>query len=302
MTILDQLSLAGIIPVVKIEKVEQALPLAEALLQADITAIEITFRTAAAAEVIRTLSQHYPELLIGAGTVLTPQQVDQAIEAGAQFIVTPGFNPNTVAYCVEKKIPIIPGCSSPTDIESALSFDLTTVKFFPAEQLGGIPTIKALSGPYSQVRFIATGGVNFANYKEYLAVSKVAAIAGSWMVAPELLNNGQYDLIRDLSKQAIQSLLDFRIESIQFTSQEINDLKSLNAWANCLPGQFVQKDSTSRRGTITLSTPDLKRALHFLQRYHLNPQTDDSQRKLTDSTGFSFESIAGFDIKLVQRT
>lgn len=300
MTILDQLSLAGIIPVVKIEKVEQALPLAKALLQADLNAIEITFRTSAAAEVIRTINQHYPEMLIGAGTVLTRQQVDQAIEAGAQFIVTPGFNPDTVAYCIEKKIPIIPGCSSPTDIEAALSFDLTTVKFFPAEQLGGIATIKALSGPYSQVKFIATGGINASNFKEYLAVPKVAAIAGSWMVAPELLNNGQFDVIYDLSKQAIQAMLDFKIESISLSTQDPSEHNVLKEWTTCLNNQIEFQEKAINRGIITISTPDVKRALHFLQRHQIDPRKD-SQTATPSSAGIDFNSIAGFDIKLIQR-
>ena len=300
MTILEQLSLAGIIPVVKIEKVEQALPLAEALLQADLNAIEITFRTTAAADVIRTISQHHPEMLIGAGTVLTRQQVDLAIEAGAQFIVTPGFNPDTVAYCIEKKIPIIPGCSSPTDIEAALSFDLTTVKFFPAEQLGGIATIKALSGPYSQVRFIATGGINVSNFKDYLSVSKVAAIAGSWMVAPELLNNGQYDLISDLSKQAVQAMLDFKIESISLNTQDPSEHNVIKEWTTCLNNQITHQESKKSRGIITISTPDIKRALHFLQRHQLKAKPDSLQ-PTSHSTGVDFNAIAGYEIKLTQR-
>jgi len=186
--VLERLHELKIIPVVKINDVEKAIPLAQALCLGGLPCAEITFRTAQAEEAIRRIAVAFPEMLVGAGTVLTIEQVDKAVAAGARFIVSPGFNPRVVDHCIALGIPITPGCSSPSDVEQALERGLEVVKFFPAENLGGVSMLKAISGPYGGLKFIPTGGINAKNISEYLAFTKVLACGGSWMVKDELIN------------------------------------------------------------------------------------------------------------------
>ena len=181
MNVLKELSLIGIVPVIKIDNAADALPLAKALCEGGLPCAEITFRTAAAKDAIAAITKEYPDMIVGAGTVLTKEQVDDAIEAGSKFIVSPGFNPEIVKYCQEKGCPIIPGINNPTGIEQALSLGLTTVKFFPAEPSGGVKMIKAMAAPYGNVTFMPTGGVDAKNLKDYLGFSKIIACGGSWM-------------------------------------------------------------------------------------------------------------------------
>ena len=168
MNVLKELSLIGIVPVIKIDRVEDALPLAKALIDGGLPCAEITFRTAAAKDAIAAISKEYPEMIVGAGTVLTKEQVDDAIEAGSKFIVSPGFNPEIVKYCQEKGCPIVPGINNPSGIEAALELGLTTVKFFPAEAAGGLKMLKAMAAPYGQLTFMPTGGINENNLLDYL--------------------------------------------------------------------------------------------------------------------------------------
>lgn len=200
----------GIVPVIALEDVNAARPLAEALLRGGIACAEVTFRTAAAADTIRIMAEEYPELLVGAGTVLTTQQADEAWEAGASFIVSPGLNPTTVAHCLERQMPVLPGVVTPSEIEQALAMGLTTVKFFPAEAAGGIKMIKAMSAPYGNVRFMPTGGISLANMGDYLSFSKVIACGGSWMVKKELIADGQFETITALSKEAVNKREEIR--------------------------------------------------------------------------------------------
>lgn len=202
--VLERLHELKIIPVVKINDVEKALPLAQALCLGGLPCAEITFRTAQAEEAIRRIAVAFPEMLVGAGTVLTVEQVDKAVAAGARFIVSPGFNPRVVDHCIELGIPITPGCSSPTDVEQALERGLEVVKFFPAENLGGVSMLKAISGPYGGLKFIPTGGINAKNISEYLAFTKVLACGGSWMVKDELINDSDFDTIEKLTREAVQ--------------------------------------------------------------------------------------------------
>ena len=206
----EQISSMGIIPVVVINNVEDAVPLAKALVEGGLPCAEVTFRTAAAADAIREMSRAYPEMLIGAGTVLTCEQADTAIECGAKFIVSPGTNPITIKHCIEKGYPIIPGTCTPSDVETCLSFGLTNLKFFPAEQAGGVKMIKAMSAPYTQVRFMPTGGINVSNIKDYLDCKAVYACGGSWMVPADLVNKKEFDKICDLVKEAVKLLKEIR--------------------------------------------------------------------------------------------
>jgi 2-dehydro-3-deoxyphosphogluconate aldolase / (4S)-4-hydroxy-2-oxoglutarate aldolase len=201
--VLDRLGELKLIPVVKIENAADAVPLGEALLEGGLPVAEITFRTDAAEEAIASLSANLPELLVGAGTVLKIIQVQRAIDAGAKFIVAPGFNPRTVSYCVENGYPITPGVNSPTQIEAALEYDLEVVKFFPAEASGGLAMLKAMSAPYSGVRFIPTGGISAANVREYLAHPSILACGGSWMVKPALIKAGSFAEITKLCREAV---------------------------------------------------------------------------------------------------
>ncbi len=208
--ILERIREIGIVPVIVLEDAKDALPLAEALIEGGLPCAEVTFRTAAAEASIRAISEAYPDMLVGAGTVLTTEQVDRAVDAGAKFIVSPGFNPRIVKYCQEKGVPITPGCSSPTDIEQALEHGLKVVKFFPAEQLGGLAMIKALAGPYVDVKFMPTGGINAGNVKDYLAYNRILACGGSWMVKGDLIKAGDFERITELVKEAKQMAIEAR--------------------------------------------------------------------------------------------
>ena len=192
----------GIIPVVVLEDEKDAKPLGEALMAGGLPCAEVTFRTGAAQKTIETLRTTYPEMLVGAGTVLTVEQADRALAAGAQFIVSPGLNPEVVSYCIDQKVPVTPGTCTPSDIEVALSFGLDIVKFFPAEPSGGLSFIKAVAAPYVGLRFMPTGGINADNVREYLKYDRILACGGSWMVKKDLIQSGDFNKIKELTKQA----------------------------------------------------------------------------------------------------
>ncbi|MUI54709.1 bifunctional 4-hydroxy-2-oxoglutarate aldolase/2-dehydro-3-deoxy-phosphogluconate aldolase [Aliivibrio fischeri] len=198
-TIEQQLKEIKVVPVIAIEDKNNAVPLAKVLIENGLPCAEVTFRTEAAAESIRLMREAYPSLLIGAGTVLTTHQVDEAINAGADFIVSPGLNPTTVTYCLEKNIPIIPGVNNPSLVEQAMSLGLKTVKFFPAESSGGLPMLKALSAVYP-VEFMPTGGISPSNVSDYLALTSVIACGGTWMVPNSMINNGDWEGLAKLVK------------------------------------------------------------------------------------------------------
>ena len=201
-TIEEQFQKLGVVPVVVLEDKKDAIPLAKALSEGGLPCAEVTFRTDAAAESIRLISETYPDMLVGAGTVLTTEQVDLAVKSGAKFIVSPGINPKVVSYCVKKKIPVMPGCANPSDIELAMELGLDVVKFFPAETNGGLPAIKAMSAPYHKMRFMPTGGINAKNIKSYLDFKKIIACGGSWMVKGDMIRNGEFDQIQVMVKEA----------------------------------------------------------------------------------------------------
>lgn len=208
--VLQKIQETGIVPVVVLEDAKAAVPLARALCEGGLPCAEVTFRTAAAEEAIRIMAQEFPEMLVGAGTVLTTEQVDRAVAAGAKFIVSPGLNPRIVKYCVDKDILIVPGCSNPSDVEQALENGLEVVKFFPAEQAGGLPMIKAMAAPYTDVMFMPTGGINPQNVREYLAYGRILACGGSWMVKGDLIKAGDFDKITALAKEAVAIVRESR--------------------------------------------------------------------------------------------
>lgn len=208
--IFEQFQKIGIIPVVVLDDAKDAEPLAKALIEGGLPCAEVTFRTAAAEETIRIMSSKFPEMLVGAGTVLTTEQVDRAVAAGAKFIVSPGLNPRVVKYCVEKGIPVTPGTANPSDIEQALECGLDVVKFFPAEPLGGLKLIKAMAAPYVGVKFMPTGGINANNVRDYLAYDRIIACGGSWMVKGDLIREGNFDKIVELTKEAAAIVKEIR--------------------------------------------------------------------------------------------
>lgn len=200
----------GVVPVVVLEDAKDAEPLAKALCEGGLPCAEVTFRTAAAADCIRIMSEKYPEMLVGAGTVLTTEQVDRAVANGAKFIVSPGFDPEIVDYCLGKDIPVFPGVITPSEVAQAVKRGLKVVKFFPAEQFGGVATIKAMAAPYVGLKFMPTGGVNAKNLESYLSFNKIIACGGSWMVKGDLVKAGKFDEIKALTEEAVKLVADIR--------------------------------------------------------------------------------------------
>ena len=184
--------------------------LADVLCEEGLPCAEVTFRTAAAKDAIRMMADEQPEMLVGAGTVLTVEQVEQAIEAGAKFIVSPGFDPEIVDYCISKNIAVFPGCVTPSEAAQAVKRGMKVVKFFPAQQFGGVSTVKALAAPYTTLKFMPTGGVNMENLESYLSCDKVIACGGSWMVKSELIESGQFEKIRQMTRQTVETVAAIR--------------------------------------------------------------------------------------------
>ena len=210
MTVFEIIKQTGIIPVAVLDDAKDADALAEALCEGGLPCAEVTFRTAAAEETIRTMAKNYPDMLVGAGTVLTRDQVDRALDAGAKFIVAPGLNPDTVAYCIEKGVPVVPGVQTPSEIERGLAFGLNVLKFFPAEPAGGLKMIKAVAAPYTSVCFMPTGGINAQNVRDYLAYDRIIACGGSWMVKKDLIASGNFARIRELTREAAEIVREVR--------------------------------------------------------------------------------------------
>ena len=208
--VLMKIGQMGIVPVVVLNDVKNAVPLAQSLINGGLPCAEVTFRTEAAQQSIAEISKNFPQMFVGAGTVLTTEQVDRAVDAGAKFIVSPGFNPKVVEYCIKKGYPVTPGIMTPTELEMALEFGLDVVKFFPAENAGGLKMIKAMAAPYTKMKFMPTGGINPQNVREYLQCDKILACGGSWMVKGDLINSGNFAEIEKLTKAASQIVKEIR--------------------------------------------------------------------------------------------
>lgn len=318
MDMLKQLSLAGLVPVIKVKNAEDAVPLCRALKNGGLPVAEITFRTDAAEEAIRLVHEALPEVLLGAGTVLTCEQADRAWNAGAGYIVAPGLNPVVVKHCMEKGYPVLPGCANPSDIELALSLGLTTVKFFPSEALGGLKMIKAMSAPYGNVRFVPTGGITEKNLPEYLAFPKIAACGGSWMVPEDAIANKDWDKIEKLAREAVQVMLGFEVKHIGVNLENAETAAAEGEKLARLLGWKIQKESEKGlfvgesfemlkspiRGThghIAVATSNVERA-----RWHMEQRGftfDDSTATFTADGRMKFiylnEEFGGFAIHLL---
>ncbi len=209
-TIEEQFYDYGVVPVVVLEDAKDALPLAKALTEGGLPCAEVTFRTDAAEESIRLIRREYPDMLVGAGTVLGIDQAERALEAGAKFIVSPGFDPQVVDDCLERDVPVFPGCITPSEVAQAVKRGMEVLKFFPAEQAGGLAMIKAMAAPYTMVKFMPTGGISEKNLKEYLECDKIICCGGSWMVKGSLIKNGEFGKIRKLVKEAVELVASIR--------------------------------------------------------------------------------------------
>ena len=214
MDILNRLSAAGVVPVVVIEDAKDAVPTAEAMLRGGINVMEITFRTTAAPDAIRAVSESCPKMLVGAGTVITLEQCKQAVDCGASFIVSPGFNREVVAWCVEHNVAVTPGCVTPTEIMAAMELGLKVLKFFPANVYGGLSAMKALSGPFGGIKFIPTGGVNAQNLPEYISAPFIHAVGGSWVCPKADISAGHFEKITQLCREARKAVLGFEVAHI----------------------------------------------------------------------------------------
>jgi 2-dehydro-3-deoxyphosphogluconate aldolase / (4S)-4-hydroxy-2-oxoglutarate aldolase len=318
-SVLDELRKIGIIPVIKIDDAEKAVPLAKALIAGGITCAEITFRTAQGEKAIAAINREMPGILLGAGTVLTADQVDKAIAAGAKFIVSPGFNPKVVSRCIEKGVPVTPGCSNPSDIEIALDMGLEVVKFFPAEQTGGLEYIKAIAAPYSSVSFIPTGGINAQNIGKYIAYEKVLACGGSWMVSADLINSGNFEKISFLCREALMNLLGFQMIRVGLNSEnEEAAIKTANIFTSLFGFKSVAGDSSiftgdsieimksplyGKNGRIVIATNSVFRAMAYFIRAGIefkNESVKTDSKGNPTSANFK-EEIGGFAIHLVNR-
>ena len=202
--IIEKISAMGVVPVVAIENASDVGGLGDALIGGGLPCAEITFRTAAAASAIRNLCNSHPGILVGAGTVLTKSDAETAVDAGASFVVTPGFDGDLVDWCLGQRIPVIPGVMTPTDINAAINRKLNVLKFFPAEAAGGVKTLKAISGPYGNIKFVPTGGITLGNLEEYLSLPNVVACGGSWLVKKDQISSGEFDTIESLVREAVQ--------------------------------------------------------------------------------------------------
>lgn len=317
--LLSRLAETGVIPVIKIEDPDKAVPLITALRAGGLNCAEITLRTERAQEAIARISRELPDILIGAGTILTTEQADRAWAAGAKFIVSPGFNPEVVGHCVRQGIPVIPGCSSPSDIERALGFGLKAVKIFPAEALGGVQMIKALSGPYKDVKFMPTGGIHEKNLNDYLSCPSVFACGGSWMADEALIRAGQFDQITKLTKKAVDTMLGFELGHVGVNTDNAQEAERI-ARLFCGMFGFEQKEGGSsvfagtavecmkqpykgKNGHIGIRTNSVARAAASLSARGVGIDLSSAKR---DSDGslcavYLEQEIGGFAVHLMRK-
>lgn len=316
--VLKKIQRIGIVPVVVVNHPEEALPLAKALCEGGLPCAEVTFRTSAAKEAIQVMTTHYPEMLVGAGTVLTTEQVDDAMEAGAKFIVSPGLNPKIVRYCIERGIPVTPGTANASDIEQAIELGLEVVKFFPAEANGGLSMIKALAAPYVNMMFMPTGGITQHNINTYLAFPKILACGGSWMVNQEYIKNGDYDKIRELTQEAVMTMLGFEIKHIGINCYDDDEALAVASEFDHVFGFGIKEGNASVfagsaiecmkqpylgvKGHIAIGTNHIERAVNYLESQGI--VFDQQTAKYKDGKMIAIymeQEMGGFAVHLVQK-
>ena len=317
--IIKELHDFGLVPVIKITDVKNALPLAKALKEGGLNCAEITFRTACAKEAIAEITKAMPDMLVGAGTVLTPEQADEAIEAGSKFIVSPGLNPRVVKHCIERGVPVLPGCATPSEVETAIELGLKAVKFFPAEAAGGLNMIKSMSAPYGQIKFMPTGGINENNMLDYLAFDKIIACGGSFMVKDALIDAGDFEEITRLTKNAVMKMLDFKLAHIGINCENEQEALKGAQLISTLFGtgykvgnsstfagteyELMHKKYLGKNGHIAISTnfPDRARAYLEKMGIEFNEDTAKYDAKGNLTVIYLKEEICGFAIHLVKK-
>ena len=318
MDVIKELSLIGLVPVIKIDDAKDAAPLAHALDEGGLPCAEVTFRTAAAAEAIAEMVKACPDMLVGAGTVLTTAQVDEAVAAGAKFIVSPGLNPNVVKYCVERNIPVMPGINNPSGIEQAMELGLKVVKFFPAEPSGGLNMLKAMAAPYGGVRFMPTGGISPSNVGDYLAWNRIIACGGSWMVPAKMLAAGDFEGIKRLAREAVDTMLNLRFTHLGVNCRDEAECREAAATADALfgmpsdersmsifagtPLEFMKAPGRGTMGHVAIATPSVDRAVYHLTRRGAKFDESSAQYDKDGSLKFIYiaDEIAGFAYHLVK--
>lgn len=308
----------GIVPVVALEDAADALPLGAALKKGGVSAIEVTFRTTAAADAIRLLTREMPELLVGAGTVITKEQADAAIEAGAKFIVSPGFQPELVSYVLSKGVPMCPGTATPGEMEQAMALGLSAVKFFPAEQNGGAPMLKALSAPYRDLLFMPTGGVKLENLRTYLALDQVFACGGTWLATKDDIKAKAFDKITARTREAVKTMLNFRIKHVGINSKDeaeakktatllcsIFDFDYNDTELSVFTGSAVEVMKFMGRGSlghVAIGADNVDRAEYYLRQRGFS--FDESTRRVDASGRTTFlylkDEIGGFAFHLTK--
>lgn len=315
---LKKLKQIGIIPVAKLENPVHAIPLAKALLKGGIPCIEVTFRSNAAEESIKRISQELPKILVGAGTILTIEQAENALGAGAKFLVTPGFNSKIVDFAQTEGIPIFPGVNSPTDIEAALEKGLEVLKFFPAEQSGGCKMLKAFAGPYQKVKFIPTGGINIDNLNDYLSLPNVIACGGSWLVNSKLVNSENFEEIEKLTSEALTNMLDFSLSHIGINTENEEDaLKNANkifelfefpvkvgnsSIFNGKEFEWMKKPFLGKNGHIAIGTRNVEAAIAFLKRRGIAFREETCKKKNDELVAIYLDiELGGFAFHLVKK-
>ena len=308
----------GIVPVIAIDDAKKAVPLAKALVEGGLPAAEITFRTDAAEEAIKAIVAEVPQMLVGAGTVLTKDQADRAISAGVRFIVSPGFNPVITEYVLQKGVCMLPGTATAGEMEQAMMMGLTAVKFFPAEQNGGVAKLKALAGPYRTLKWMPTGGINTGNLSDYMSFPQILACGGTWMVKKDLIENERWDEITAICKSAVKTMLGFELAHIGINSSD-NEEAVRTAGSLCSlfglenrPGnssifagdgfEVMKSAGKGRNGHIAIATYDVDRAVYHLKR---SGATFDESTRIKDNRGtkviYLKDEIGGFAIHLTRK-
>ena len=317
--ILKTISNIGIVPVVAINDASKAVPLAKALVAGGLPTAEVTFRTAAAEDAMRAITAEVPEMLVGAGTVLTPDQLDRALDAGSKFIVSPGFNPEMVKYGLSKGALMLPGTATGGEMEQAMALGLDVVKFFPAEQNGGIAKIKALAGPYKKLKWMPTGGVNTKNLMDYLSFDQIVACGGTWMVKPELIENECWDEITAICKEAVKTMLGLQIMHVGINCADAAEAAATAKRFEALFGfaykagnssdfagtvvECMKKPGRGKNGHIAIGTNSVDRAMYHLGRQGV--EFDESSISYNDKgqakNVYLKEEVGGFAVHVMKK-
>lgn len=313
---LKQIREIGQVPLVVLQDAIDAVPLAKALVKGGIPVAEVTFRTSAAKDSIAAMAEQVPEIILGAGTVHTVDQAKEAVEAGAKFIVTPGYVSGVVNWCIENSIDIIPGITSPSDVERALAAGLTVCKFFPAEAYGGIKTLKALAGPYANVSFLPTGGITIDNMKEYLSLPNVIAVGGSFTAPDQLVRSKDWDGVTAICQKVMASQLGFELAHVGINTDSAdaaadlanrfstvflqNKTENQAAWFAGAMVEFMKGNTVGQNGHIAINTCDMERAVAYLHRIgvELDEATANYNAANQLQTIYLQEQIGGFGVHL----